>query len=133
MFPEVTVRGCAFHWTQAVVRHIKSVGLWTSYQQENKVGVVLRDLLCLKYVPAEQTEATLDYIELQIQHEAFSELIGYMRRTWFQLWKPIDWSAFMLENRTTNMVEGWHNRVRERYANNRSVVLQLQMANSQSI
>ena len=58
MFPEVTVRGCAFHWTQAVVRHIKSVGLWTSYQQENKVGVVLRDLLCLKYVPAEQTEAT---------------------------------------------------------------------------
>ncbi|XP_052820384.1 uncharacterized protein LOC128246231 [Mya arenaria] len=51
VFPGVEVKGCAFHSSQAVWRHVQSVGLAEAYQRRIGVHNFVRMLLALQFLP----------------------------------------------------------------------------------
>ena len=53
MFPCVRVKGCVFHWVQAVWRHIQGVGLQEAYNKDAGTHTFLRKLMALPFIPHE--------------------------------------------------------------------------------
>lgn len=53
LFPESTVRGCFFHYTQAIWRAVKSRGLTQLYRNDKEVRKNIRRLMALALVPVE--------------------------------------------------------------------------------
>lgn len=45
IFPTVAIKGCIFHWTQAVWRHVQSCGLSKAYKEQQAVHSYTRQLL----------------------------------------------------------------------------------------
>ena len=51
VFPDVSMRGCAFHFTQSVFKRIKRLGLSGSYKRNKAVHRLCRKLMTLHLLP----------------------------------------------------------------------------------
>ena len=49
----VPVKGCAFHWVQAVYRNVQERGLSVSYRNDEGTHSFCRRLMALPFLPAE--------------------------------------------------------------------------------
>ena len=49
--PDVEVKGCAFHWTQAVWRKVQLLGLQTAYTDDKAINSFVRRLMALPFYP----------------------------------------------------------------------------------
>ena len=111
VLPNVEVKGCLFHFTQAVFRKIQSLGLQ----------------LCAKIpwrcppLPHKHIHTVFDQLVAGIGEDvpALRELSGYLQDTWISwingnIFSPVDWSVFGQAIRTNNDVEGWHYRMNHR-------------------
>ena len=47
VMPRITIRGCAFHWIQAVLRKVQSIGLQGSYTNDVATHKIIRKILAL--------------------------------------------------------------------------------------
>jgi hypothetical protein len=47
VFPDAEIKGCVFHWGQAVMRKVANLGLKTSYNEKKGVHIFVRKLLAL--------------------------------------------------------------------------------------
>ncbi|KAK2144337.1 hypothetical protein LSH36_766g02025 [Paralvinella palmiformis] len=54
VFPEVTMKGCGFHWNQSVWRKVQSLG--PSYLAKDSLYTYIRRLMALPFLPHEHTE-----------------------------------------------------------------------------
>ena len=114
ILPNVTIRGCAFHWGQAVWRKVQELGLQSSYTNDVGTHKFLRQLLSLPYMPQEHIEEL--FIRFYRKAAGVKELISllnYVKDTWINsaIWPPHTWCVFGRSIRTNNDVEGWHNRI----------------------
>ena len=64
VFPTANIRGCAFHWSQAVWRKIQSLGLQTQYYNDDTVYKFCRRILALPL----------------LQYDAINNVFSRMRR-----------------------------------------------------
>jgi hypothetical protein len=118
VMPNVQIRGCSFHWSQAVWRKVQELGLAAAYLQNNKTHKFIRRILCLPFLPAEHIEPVfrgilaLDTTATPMA-ESLRMLLNYMRTTWIEstIWPPAAWSVFNRSVRTNNDTEGWHRRL----------------------
>ena len=113
VFPGVNIRGCFFHWTQAVEERIKKEGL----EDKNKTAEdqrVCRLLLALPLLPHSKIGPT--FASLAAQATGRVKLVcHYMERQWINpdaFFSPNTWSQYQQHTRTTNSHEGWHNRLK---------------------
>lgn len=115
VLPGVTHRGCAFHWGQAVFRHIQSVGLQSAYSRDESVRCLCRQLLALPFIPAWEIPDQFAKIETKANSfcQKLAAVVEYVRSTWIDssLWMPTAWSVYKQPVRTNNDVEGWHYRL----------------------
>ena len=114
VYPQVHRRGCAFHWTQAVYRHIQHAGLQTAYSHDLGVHQVCKQLLGLPFVPAVHIEPIFEVLEKAASpSERMKEVMDYVRDSWIDcnVWTPDTWSIFGQSIRTNNDVEAWHHRI----------------------
>ncbi|WAR25130.1 hypothetical protein MAR_010834 [Mya arenaria] len=51
-FTNLNSTGCIFHWGQAVWRHVKHLGLATTYQHDQGTNDFVRKLPSLPFLPA---------------------------------------------------------------------------------
>lgn len=114
IFPLVTVRGCNFHWSQAIFRKIKEYGMYQLYCGKSKSRKFLRELMSLPFLPPEEIPVMFqDFQDLigPSHHQGFHQLLEYMESTWIssRTFPPSSWSVFGQVIRTNNDVEGWHN------------------------
>lgn len=114
ILPNVTIRGCAFHWGQAVWRKIQELGLQSSYTNDVGTHKFLRKLLSLPYMPVEHIEEL--FVRFYRKTGGVNELISilnYIKNTWINsaIWPPHTWCVFGRSTRTNNDAEGWHNRI----------------------
>ena len=86
-FRAVEVRGCAFHWAQAVWWKMQDLGLATAYREYQDVGQFLRKVLGLPFLPREHILATFDHLStLARNSECYQivQLLDYVDETWLQ-------------------------------------------------
>ena len=108
----VDVKGCVFHWTQAVWRKCQLLGLQSQYSSDGALQSYVRKLLALPFLPAEHVEPTFQKLQSRATPGPLTELCSYISTTWLSgFWTPVDWSVFGRSIRTNNDVEGWHRRL----------------------
>ena len=111
--PNVSIKGCAFHWAQAVWRRIQEVGLQVAYVNDSAVHNLLRMFLALPFLPEEHILPAFTKLDTKAQSPQLQSVSNYIKRTWLEndMWPPKVWSVFEQSVRTNNDCEGWHNRL----------------------
>ena len=115
MFPCVRVKGCVFHWVQAVWRHIQGVGLQEAYNKDAGTHTFLRKLMALPFIPHEHVLRVFLQLASLASDEKLKQICTYIHNTWISgnIWPPSAWSVFQ-QNIRTNNVEGWHHKLNKR-------------------
>ena len=113
VFDPISIRGCSFHWSQALWRRIQDEGLAPTYRQRKNTSKYLRELMCLPFLPAEeivQTFRDFQNLLLPTHPEALHKVVQYVEDNWINsnIWDPSCWSVFGRAVRTNNDTEGWH-------------------------
>ena len=118
-FPAVRIRGCIFHWTQAVWRNVQQNGLQVPYMKDAATHSYIRRLLALPMLPHEHIAPVFESIR-QDTTEALTKLNTYINKYWVhsKVFPPKSWSAFYRTTRTNNDVESWHGALNRRAGKN---------------
>ncbi|XP_078621125.1 uncharacterized protein LOC144887624 [Branchiostoma floridae x Branchiostoma japonicum] len=113
LLPQVNIRGCSFHWKKAVWKHAQQCGLQRAYLEDERIHRWLRRLLALPYLPAAAIPAAFAELRAKARAPQLISLTDYVEDTWLlgSVWTPRRWSVYCQSVRTTNDVEGWHNRL----------------------
>ena len=123
-FPEALVHGCYFHLRKSIYRKIQSLGLQTKYGTNKVFNHQIKMFSCLAFVPIEDFDAALQAL---IKHTSFKDpseidFAQYFQKTYAGSQKRLPmfqremWNVrYALDNnipKTTNSVEGFHNRLK---------------------
>lgn len=124
VFPNVKMSGCAFHWTQAVFRKLKKIGLAGLYKKNLIVKLLLKKVMTLHLLPAKKIKNSFRLLQREsrglvisaLHKKLMSEFFKYVKKQWVEgnEWVPSKWSVFNKAIRTNNDAEGWHNRINSR-------------------
>ena len=118
VFPECVVKGCTFHFRQAVMRHVQQEGLKQEYERtESGIHSWVRQIMAMTLLPAFAIPLAWNFLKLppstghqgtNLKAQVFA---SYIDNTWINgNFPPSVWSHFdNLGPRTTNLAEGWHN------------------------
>ena len=117
LIPNIEVKGCLFHFTQAVYRKIGNIGLKHAYANDPGTRKLCRQLMALPILPKDHivrafyklTEFVVEADETAGLH-LLKRLVEYMRTTWIgsAQFPPSSWCWYREAVRTNNDVEGWH-------------------------
>ncbi|XP_041351197.1 uncharacterized protein LOC121370148 [Gigantopelta aegis] len=113
VFPDVKLRGCLFHLTQAVWRKCQEIGLQVAYMNDDATHKFIIKIMALSFLPAREIHLMYNKIERLVPRGGKLELIQYVGRQWMDrpIFVPRCWSIFGVTVRTNNHVEGWHHRI----------------------
>ena len=127
VFPESRVKGCTFHFRQAIMRHVQREGLWAEYESKassnQPIRRWIRQIMAMTMLP--EFAIPLVWNFLQVPPESEKDGVNaktkafalYVDNTWIHgefetsLWSHYD----NLGPRTTNLAEGWHNSLNSRF------------------
>ena len=100
--------GCVFHWTQAVWRHVQSLGLAQTYMERKGVYSFVRLILALPFLPAAHIGRTLAMLEGRASTPETTLLVTYIDRQWVRssVFPVSTWSVYGRTTRSNNDVEG---------------------------
>ncbi|MPC35670.1 hypothetical protein E2C01_029100 [Portunus trituberculatus] len=114
--PDTQIKGCVFHWTQAIWRKIQEVGLQHGYTHNDGTYKYLCRVMALPFLPEEEIIPIYDCLSRQATTAQLQSITDYISRTWIHssTWPPSSWSVFNQSIRTYNDIEGWHNRFNKR-------------------
>ncbi|CAF2981208.1 unnamed protein product [Rotaria socialis] len=124
MLPNVTHKGCLFHFGQSVWRHVQNKGLSTKYKEDENFRLNVKMLIGLAYLPLSDVITGFDLVAGEFDDDA-DDLLDYFEKTWIgeprrrgagrkkpqfdhALWNVYDRVITDLP-RSNNSVEGWHN------------------------
>ena len=112
LLPDVELRGCSFHLTQAVWRKMQELGLQAAYHKKAATYNFCRRLMALQFLPAEYITTQFEAMEASGAPPTINRLLAYYRSQWIdsRVFPVAAWSVFNREVRTNNDVEGWHHR-----------------------
>ena len=109
------LRGCLFHYCQAVYRKVVEFGFLADYKDTNSdIRLGVRRLLALPFLPEDDVEQSFeelkDYLPATLQ-----PIVDYFSRTWIgndaifsvQLWSQFH-NVLSHQSRTNNHAEGFH-------------------------
>ena len=139
VFPGVQVRGCGFHWAQAVEHQLGEVGLITAYKDKaGPLRDLLRKLIALPYLPPSEIPAAFDRLEdVALTHgdDRLCTLFDYVRSNWLESSvRSIEaWSVYNRRVRTNNDTEGWHRRLNTRAHENVPLYLFIALLHDETI
>jgi len=115
-FPRTRIRGCYFHFTQNLYRHINELGLSRPYRRDYHFQRFIQKLLSLGYLPLPVVRQNFTLLTnsqtaqpLFQQYPELHEFVDYIESTYFNgPFVPAMWNCFSRNRHTTsnNYVEG---------------------------
>ena len=113
VLPSVSLRGCLFHWNQAIWRHIQHLGLVSSYMKKDSAYKFCRRVMALPFLPAESIYPMFSSLRSSVPPGPYVDLMSYIDQTWMKssVWSIESWCVFKRSIRTNNDCEGWHRRL----------------------
>ena len=123
VFPQSRIRGCSFHFRQAVYRSVQHEGLKAQYEDETSpVRRWIRQLLAMSALPEFAVSLAWSWLSSPPSVDPLTDvktrrLAEYFESTWIQGdFPPTLWTHFdNLGPRTTNVAEGFHNGMHSRF------------------
>lgn len=110
VFPKIVIKGCNFHFNQALWRKVQEIGLTTQYRDNEEVRNHIRKCAALAYLPPDYiSNAWIQIMENAPNEEAVVKFNDYFVEQWME--NEWLWICYNERHRTTNSVEGWHNRL----------------------
>ena len=118
IFPNLDVRGCRFHFGQAIIKKLKSVGLQSDYLNTPAIKKWGKKYVALCTLPAIHVEGelaklkreTLEYPNRFVKKKML-KFEHYFNRYWMEQKTPAGFSTFGLKHRTNNSVESLHSQM----------------------
>ena len=118
IFPNIDVRGCRFHFGQAVIKKLKSVGLQSDYLNTPAIKKWGEKYVALCNLPAPliAVEVTKLQRETTVYPNRFVKkkmlkFEAYFMKYWMTQKTPEGFSTFGLRHRTNNSVESLHSQM----------------------
>jgi len=123
VFPEYRIKGCSFHFRQALYRRIQLEGLAQEYENaDSAIRRWLRQIMSLSALPEYAIAHIWRWLGVPPACEPSTyakalNFASYVDRTWINGdFHPTLWSHYdNLGPRTTNVAEGWHNGLNSRF------------------
>ena len=111
-FPKVTIKGCFFHFTQAVFRRIQNLGMKTQYVRDLGTKDICRRMMSLPLLPHECVPGAFQQLKQRCDDsgiECLQKFGDYVKKNWIDGWfGPKTWVCYTEHIRTNNHVEGYH-------------------------
>lgn len=109
IFPDVLVKGCFFHFNQAIYKKAKALGMMTDDNLKNIVRLTTNlALLPYQYI----SEGWLAILEMMPENDSKAENFQkYFTEQWQKRISQDMWCCANERHRTTNAVEAWHRRL----------------------
>ena len=104
VFPAADIRGCVFHFAQAVLRKVGNLGLNPTYEKRAGVFLFVRKILGLPFLPPNDIQAAFDALHHNLTNQLLVQLVTYVEQTWMTstVWPPQNWSVYRQAVRTNN-------------------------------
>lgn len=116
-FPGIAIRGCAFHFSQALLRKAREVRIYNEAKTDDVLLKIWDTCRFLHWLPANHVDLALRELEALAQRTArfgadhgAHAFLAYVRSEWVEstVYPPESWSSFGAEVRTNNHCEGYH-------------------------
>ena len=140
-FPQVMIRGCYFHFKQAIMKKVKSLGASDYYDNYQPFRNFVHRVSTLPLLPPSFVNSNvLSILYRTFQQEVHSgklsasvrkngnncmliaeSLMKYMYNTWFKRFPPNLWNCFGSNNRTNNYCESFHHSLIENKGSGRGI------------
>ncbi|XP_053403227.1 uncharacterized protein LOC128558324 [Mercenaria mercenaria] len=118
VFPGTSLHGCAFHWAQSIIRHVKEHGLAKTYQDRTTVHQLISKLLALPFLPGRDIERAFQRLRdrAMTSSQPVRDLFQYVWDQWLcsSVWTVDEWSVYKQPVRTNNDCEGWHRHLNQK-------------------
>lgn len=118
---QVKIRGCWFHFNQAIYRHVKDCHLEKDYLKGKEMNQMIRYLMTMPLIDARNIPKVFDILLEEYKptidgSENVAKLFNYIKKQWMgtEYFTPADWSCFEKAIRTNNQVEIWNKRIFEK-------------------
>ncbi len=115
-WPAVVLRGCFFHFSQAVMRQLKKIGLTKMYKQNVNFRRWAKSIMCLPLLPADKIQEAFVSLESVIfadEVEKVNAFKAYVRRQWVDGTPAQQISVFGAKTTTNNAAESWHSWIKK--------------------
>ena len=121
VFPNASVKGCFFHFSQAIYRKVQAEGLQQHYAADTDFALQARMLAAMAFVPAPDVDAAFAELTRNVPEELLP-ILDYFEDTYLgavrrgirraprfpaTMWSIYDRVTAELP-RTNNPIEGWH-------------------------
>ena len=122
-FPQVRIRGCYFHFTKALLKRIKEIGLFNSYRDDPLLNAFLRKIMAVGFLPVffvrRKYYELLQTTNVRFLKNCYPQValfLQYFENTWLNLFPPNLYNVYSrpLTLRTINACEGYNNRINTR-------------------
>ena len=114
-FPTAAIKGCLFHYSQAVMRRVKFLGRQTYYGQDEEFTRIIRCIMALPLLPHTHIKHVYSMLRTRATDPLLLRIFDYVRKQWIESSAhPLESvSVYGMSIRTNNDCEGYHNRIRE--------------------
>ena len=112
------VKGCLFHFCQAVYRHVIKLHLEHYYLHDSNIRGIIKMLMALPLLPLEDIRPQFEDLRVDIlKSTAANSLLSlyeYMYRVWMNSnrWGPVDICQFKQFHKTNNVSEAYNAKIR---------------------
>jgi len=118
IFPSVRVTGCLWHYSRAVCRNVRSLGLHALVRDSENARRVVRLCLGIPLAPPGHLFDALNAIVIEARrlnlHDRFVDLFAYLRGTWLEGVGERVLCVFGVRHRTNNVAEAHHRNLNSR-------------------
>ena len=105
-YDDTNIRGCVFHFKQAILRKVNKIGLAKTYKDNPAFRKFVRILMCLNFLPAQDIPTALQTLRQHVLPLSHSEgrltkmLLTYIQKFWIETVGADRFSVFRASSRT---------------------------------
>ncbi|KAE8752689.1 hypothetical protein FOCC_FOCC000429 [Frankliniella occidentalis] len=112
VFPRVRLSGCLWHFSRAICRNVRALGLHDLVRDSDNARRVVRLCLAIPLAPPGQLYDALNTVVIEARrlnlHDRFVDLFNYLRATWLEGIGQRILCVFGVRHRTNNVAEAHH-------------------------
>jgi hypothetical protein len=124
----IKVRGCAFHFHQALWKKLQALGLVRAYKRNKAFRKTVKLLMGLCFLPPEYLLEVYNIVKDErvglrdYELPLYLRFLAYLKRYWLSLVPAEELSTFKVESKTNNALEAHHKQMKAKIKTHQPVL-----------